>query len=95
MMDKLCSLLKKQKCTQSMYKRTSESELSRIASRCNRDEVAAIHIKLKLFRSELAACPDWDGDTQDMIWDAIETHKRLLAQIELLRKHRTLLTSAE
>lgn len=85
-MDKLGHLFKRELCAQSMYRRTSESELIRIARKCSRDEVAAIHIRLKQFRSELAACPDWDGDTHDMIWDAIETHKRLLTQIDLLRK---------
>lgn len=94
-MKKLGRLFKTKRDAQSMYIRASETDISRIARKCNRDQLAAIHIKLKLFRSELAACPDWDGDTQDMIWDAIETQKRLLAQIELLRKHRTLLTSAE
>lgn len=67
-----------------MYKRISDAELSRIAISCGRDDIAAIHIKLKTFKAELAACPDWDGDTQDQIWDAIETHKRLLTLIDFL-----------
>lgn len=94
-MNKLGRLFEKNRDAQSMYIRNSETEVSRIARRCNRDQVAAIHIKLKQFRSELAACPDWDGDTHDQIWGAIESLKRLLAQIELLGKHRALLTSAE
>lgn len=85
-MDKLSRMFKRKRCAQSMYMRTSEDELSRIARSCNRDEVASIHIRLKQFRSELAVCPEWDGDTQDQIWDAIETHKRLLVQIDLLKK---------
>lgn len=35
-----------------------------------------------MFRAELAVCPDWDGDTQDDIWEAINTHKRLLVLIK-------------
>lgn len=85
-MDKLSLLFEKSRDVQSIYKRTTDTQLNFIATRCNRDEVAAIHIRLKQFRSELAACPDWDGDTQDQIWDAIETHKRLLVQIDLLEK---------
>jgi len=82
-MAKLGRLFKRKRCAQSMYNHMSEAELSQIARSCNRDEVASIHIRLKQFRSELAACPEWDGDTQDQIWDAIDTHKRLLNQIGL------------
>lgn len=85
-MDKLAYLFEKSQGVQSMYKRTTDAQLHLTARKCNRDEVAAIHIKLKLFRAELAACPEWDGDTQDQIWEAITTNKRLLNQIELLRK---------
>ncbi len=83
-MDKLARLFKKSGDAQSTYRQTTDAQL--IAKKCNRDEVAAIHIRLKLFRAELAACPEWDGDTQDQIWDAVETLKRLLVQIDLLRK---------
>lgn len=85
-MDKLGRIFKRKLSAQSMYKRTSEAELYQIARSCNRNEVASIHIRLKQFRSELAACPEWDGDTQDQIWDAIEILKRLLVKIDLLRK---------
>lgn len=85
-MDKLTLLFKKLRDAQSIYKRATDAELSSIAKNCNRDEVAAIHIRLKSFNAELALCPDWDGDTQDQIWDAIDTHKRLLYLIEVLRK---------
>lgn len=77
-MDKLARLFKKSGDAQSTYTRTTDAQLNLIARKCSRDEVAAIHIRLKLFRAELAACPEWDGDTQDQIWDAIETHQRLL-----------------
>lgn len=85
-MDKLARLFEKSQDAQSLYQRTTDDQLNFIARKCNRDEVAAIHIRLKLFRAELAACPEWDGDTQDQIWDAIDTHKRLLNQIRLLNK---------
>ncbi|MEN4668575.1 hypothetical protein ABEG72_20330 [Pantoea agglomerans] len=85
-MDKLARLFKKSGDAQSTYRQTTDAQLNVIAKKCNRDEVAAIHIRLKLFRAELAACPEWDGDTQDQIWDAVETLKRLLVQIDLLRK---------
>ena len=94
-MNKLGRLFKTKRDAQSMYIRASETEVSRIAGKCNRDPLAALHIKLNLFRSELAACPEWDGDTHVHIWGAIESLKRLLVQIELLGKHRALLTSAE
>lgn len=77
-MDKLAHLFEQSRDVQSVYKRTTDAQLNLIARKCNRDEVAAIHIRLKLFRAELAACPEWDGDTQDQIWEAIDTHKRLL-----------------
>jgi len=85
-MDNLVHLFEKSQDWQSAYKRTTDAQLNYMAKKCNRDEVAAIHIRLKLFRAELAACPEWDGDTQDQIWDAIDTHERLLNQIELLKK---------
>lgn len=85
-MDKLAHLFEKSQGVLSMYKRTPDAQVNLIARKCNRDEVAAIHIRLKLFCAELAACPEWDGDTQDQIWEAIDTHKRLLNQIRLLNK---------
>lgn len=85
-MDKLSRLFEKSRDVQSLYKSPADAQLKFIATRCNRDEVAAIHIRLKQFRSELAVCPEWDGDTQDQIWDAIETNKRLLVQIDFLKK---------
>lgn len=67
--DKLAHLFEESQYVQSMYKRTTDAQLNLIALKCNRDEVAAIHFRLKKFRAELAACPEWDGDTQDQIWD--------------------------
>lgn len=56
-MDKLSRLFEKSREAQSLYKRTTDTQLNFIATKCNRDEVAAIHIRLKLFRAELAVCP--------------------------------------
>lgn len=81
-MDKLSRLFKEIRTTQSPYEKTTDKQLALIADRCQRDEVAAIYIRLRLFNAELAACPEWDGDTLDQIRDAIHTHERLLAMIE-------------
>ena len=43
---------------------------------------AAIHFGLKLFKSELAGCPDWDFDMKYQLWGSIDTFERLLKQIE-------------
>ena len=83
-MDRLSHLFQDIRDAQSSYKRITDEELALIAKKCHRDEVAAIHIRLKLFRAELAACPDWDGDTQDSIWESISIHQRLLAMVHTL-----------
>ncbi|WBV22602.1 hypothetical protein [Pantoea piersonii] len=83
-MDKLSRLFHGIRDAQSSYRRITDEELALIAKKCHRDEVAAIHIRLKLFRAELAVCPDWDGDTQDSIWEAISMHQRLLAMVYAL-----------
>ncbi|MBB1199599.1 hypothetical protein EGM70_04685 [Enterobacteriaceae bacterium 89] len=64
------------------YEKTPERALMKMASRCGRDEIAAIHIRLKLFRAERAMVDEWDGDLQDMIWDAINEHLDLLRFID-------------
>ncbi|EKY3243937.1 hypothetical protein RBA21_001283 [Cronobacter dublinensis] len=64
----------------------SDAQLAGIALNCGRDEIAAIHFGLKLFKSELISCPDWDFDMKYQLWRAIDTFKRLLTQIEQLRK---------
>lgn len=83
-MDKLSRFFNGIRDAQLSYRRITDEELTLIAKQCHRDEVAAIHIRLKLFRAELAACPDWDGDTQDSIWGAISIHQRLLAMVHTL-----------
>lgn len=68
------------------YGPLSDAQLAGIALNCGCDEVAAIHFGLKMFRSELAGCPDWDIDMKYQLWGSIETFKRLLTQIEHLHK---------
>ncbi|WP_312058507.1 hypothetical protein [Pantoea septica] len=85
-MDKLSRLFQDIRDTQSSYRRITDEELTLIAKKCLRDEVAAIHIRLKLFRAELAVCSVWNGDTQDSIWEAIFMHQRLLAMVQALLK---------
>lgn len=65
----------------SPYQGTSPEALETMAQSCGRDEVAAIHIRLKQFRAELATTPDWNGDEQDAIWFVIEEHRQLLRLI--------------
>ncbi|HDT2075927.1 MULTISPECIES: hypothetical protein [Enterobacter] len=60
----------------------SDVQLAKIALNCGRDEIAAIHFGLKLFKSELAGCPDWDFDMKYQLWGSIDTFERLLKQIE-------------
>lgn len=65
----------------SYYEKTPEPALIQMAIQCRPSEVAAIHIRLKMFNAEMAMTPDWDGDTQDQIWHAIEEHKKILRLI--------------
>ncbi|WP_033738000.1 hypothetical protein [Pantoea stewartii] len=55
--------------------------ITRIASKCRKDEVADAHILIKQLKAELAIVPDWDGDTQDDIWKAIELFRSILSKI--------------
>lgn len=64
----------------------SDAQLSLIAENCRRDEIAAIHIVIKQCNASLAVCPDWDVEMQYLLHKNIHTLKRLLAQIDLLRK---------
>lgn len=54
--------------------------ITRIPAKCRKDEVADAHILIKQLKSELARVPDWDGDTQDDIWKAIELFRAILAK---------------
>ena len=66
--------------------------ISRIALNCRKDEVADAHILIMQFKSELATVPDWDGDTQDDIWRAIQSNlvksKRINGWSPLLARSR-------
>jgi hypothetical protein len=63
------------------WENTPPDALLRIAKKCGPDEIAAIHISIMYFKSELAVTPDWDGDTRDDIWKAIEQFKSLIKLI--------------
>lgn len=80
-MNKLTELFMMARKGLSYYDRTPESVLMELARQCRASEVAAIHIRLKMFHAEMAMTPDWDGDTHDLIWDAIEEHKKILGLI--------------
>lgn len=66
----------------SFYDKTPEIALMKMAKQCRSSEVAAIHIRLKMFNAEMVMTPDWDGDAQDLIWDIIEEHKKILRLID-------------
>lgn len=80
-MNKLNALFVKARAGLSPHEKTPEAELIKIAKQCGRDEISAINIRLKYFRSELEMVERWDGDEQDMIRDAIEMHRKLLRLI--------------
>lgn len=77
-MNRLTTLYIKARTGLSPYEKTPEASLIKMAKKCGRNEIAAIHIRLKQFRSELAMVEEWDGDEQDLIWDAIDEHCKLL-----------------
>lgn len=80
-MRKLQKLIAAERTTFSPYISLSPKEISRIASKCRRDEVADAHILIKEFMAELATVPDWDGDTHDDIWRSIELFKAILQKV--------------
>lgn len=63
------------------YSNLPSTAISRIASKCQMDEVAEAHIRIKKLNVELATVPDWDSDTQDDIWRAIELFRAILAKV--------------
>lgn len=71
-MRKLQKLIAAERTNFSPYSGLSPKAISRIASKCRKDEVADAHILIKEFMAELATVPDWDGDTHDEIWRSIE-----------------------
>ncbi|HDC4619792.1 hypothetical protein [Enterobacter asburiae] len=80
-MNRLTTLYIKARAGLSPYEKTPEASLIKMAKKCGRNEIAAINIRLKQFHSELAMVEEWDGDQQDMIWDAIDEHCKLLQLI--------------
>ncbi|MEQ9940553.1 hypothetical protein ABRP58_00585 [Pectobacterium aroidearum] len=80
-MSKLQKLIAAEHTTFSPYSSLPATAISRIASKCQRDEVVEAHIRIKELNAELATVPDWDGDTQDDIWRAIELFRAILAKV--------------
>lgn len=64
------------------YSSLSAESISRIATGCGRDEIADAHILMKQFKSELVTIPEWDGDTEDDIWRAIQLLRAILDRIK-------------
>lgn len=81
-MSKLQRLIAAERTTFSPYSSLSPESISRIALKCRKDEVADAHILIKQLKAELATVPDWDGDTQDDIWRAIEQYRAILAKVK-------------
>lgn len=46
---------------------TPFKELQRKEAKCNWNEIAEIHVKLRCIQAERAITPEWDSDTQDDI----------------------------
>lgn len=77
-MNRLNALYIKARTGLSPYEMTPERALIKMARCLGRDEIAAIHIRLRQLYSELAMVEAWDGDEQDMIWKAIDEYQKLL-----------------
>lgn len=80
-MRKLQKLIAAEYINSSPQSKLSSTAIPRIASKCRKDEIAEAHILIKQLKAELATIPDWDGDTQDDIWRAIELFKAILARV--------------
>lgn len=80
-MRKLQKLIAAELTTFSPYSRLPSSAISRIASKCRKDEIADAHILLKELKAELATVPEWDGDTHDDIWRTIELFRAILEKV--------------
>ena len=80
-MRKIQNLIAAERTEFSPYSNLSPAAISRIAAKCRRDEVADAHILMKQYKAELATVPDWDGDTQDDIWRAIQLHRDILDKV--------------
>jgi hypothetical protein len=80
-MRKLQKLIAAERTAFSPYSSLSSKSISRIASKCRKDEVADAHILIMQLKSELATVADWDGDRQDDIWRAIELYRSILLKV--------------
>lgn len=80
-MRKIQKLIALEKSGFSPYSNLSPASISRIARKCRRDEVADAHILMKQYKAELATVPDWDGDTQDDIWRAMQLFRDILDKV--------------
>ncbi|MBF9769653.1 hypothetical protein [Enterobacter asburiae] len=80
-MRKLQKLIAAERTNFSPYSSLSPKAISRIASKCRKDEVADAHILIKECMAELATVPDWDGDTHDDIWRSIELFRAILQKV--------------
>ncbi|WP_392560304.1 hypothetical protein [Orbus mooreae] len=80
-MRKLQKLIATERSKLSPYSNLSSKAISRIASKCRKDEIADAHILIKELKAELATLPDWDGDTHDDIWRTIELFKSILDNV--------------
>jgi len=81
-MRKLQKLILAERTTTSPYDSLSPRAISRIASKCRKDEVADAHILIKQLNAELCTIPDWDGDTHDDIWRCLELFKAILDKMK-------------
>lgn len=66
-MNRLNELYIKARTRLSPYEMTPERALIKMAKRCGRNEIAAIHIRLRQLHSKLMMVDAWDEDEQDMI----------------------------
>lgn len=80
-MRKLQKLIAAERPAFSPYSSVPSRTISRIASKCRKDEVADAHILIKELKAELATVPDWDGDTHDDIWRTIKLLKLILENV--------------
>jgi hypothetical protein len=81
-MRKLQTLILAERTPSCPYNNLSSRAISRIASKCRKDEVADAHILIKQLHAELCTVPDWDGDTHDDIWRCLELFRAILDKVK-------------
>jgi hypothetical protein len=55
------------------------ASLPAVAAACGPAERAEVETRLAALRAELETVPEWDGDTRDDVWRAIELFEALRA----------------